>query len=173
MQYLSGSDSTHRCIKTTLAAKETISKGQADYSPSSSSYARDEPIRNQAITSDQTEDIPRDRFQPFNQREASSSRDSIAPTSDTATSSNSSRKDFSTSSCWKSLITHWDSIIGSLTFVLVLIGVILSGVSMTRSTIASQKSDVSFRLTQWRNCIDLSVSRAILRISISHRRTDM
>ena len=68
----------------------------------------------------------------------------------------------------KSVANKYDSIIGTLTFFLVLIGVILSGIGMETSKIANQRSDESFRLAQWRNCIDLSVSRTALRIPMLH-----
>ena len=105
------------------------------------------------------------------QRKASNPHVHGTSTSGTATSSDNSRGvTQSTQTATQhhgkthSWLEYWNSIVGSITLALVFIGVVFSGIGMTRSATAIQKSDESFRLSQWRNCIDLSVRRVDLRL---------
>ena len=186
------SRSIHRRTSATSRGNKVVFDGQAGAMPPSSSRPRNESTRSQTIASGQLVNEPKNLVDQLSMlRRASHPRANNAPDSDTTTPPSSlwaftssepattphhgiwQRSLQTTLSCLKSVAKKWDSVIGTLTFILVLIGVIFLGIGMKRSEIANQKSDESFRLTQWRNCIDLSVSRTTPRFQYSTRGTDV
>ena len=175
------SRSIHRRTSAASWRSQVVIDEQADAMPSSSSRPRNESTRSQTIASGQLANKPKHLVDQLSmRRRVSHPRVNNDPDADTTTSPSSlwpftsepattphhgiwQRSLQKTLSCLKRVAKKWDSIIGTLTLILVLIGVIFSGIGMKRSEVANQKSDESFRLTQWRNCIDLGVSRTTLR----------
>ena len=170
----------HKYINAESNTNKIASTGQADVKSSFLSRTGAESVRSQTIASVQVQNIPK----PFTdqqsiQRWVLQSSVNTAPSSDTTTSPSNLGTATSTPQTTsphhdagqnrqqkteKWLTKNWDSIISTLTFVLVLVGSICAPISTYRSGTANQKNYESFRLTQWRNCIDLGVSRATLRI---------
>ena len=185
---VSDSRSTHR-RNVWSNTNEIVSSGQADFETSFLSRIGAEPVRSPTIASGQLQKRPKPlAVQRLLRSGALYSSVNTTPSSNTTTSpSNLGTFTVSPQTMLphhyvvqdpqqkpkKWLIKNWDSVISTLTLVLVIVGSICTPISTYRSGIANHRSYQSFRLTQLRNCIDLGVSRSTLMISMFQRRADV